>query len=428
MRLLYPILIFFFVLFYLPKFIYDYLCKKKYRGCLLRRLGLVSHKFKQGAPVIWVHAVSMGEIKGASSLIKKLKEKYPLSTIIISSVTQTGHEEAKKATPMADYHLYLPLDFKLIIKKVLRPLKKIDLVLLVETDIWPNFLKVCKKKGAQVFLVNGKISERSFKRLSLMPLFTSWYYSLIDLFLVQDEIFRSRFIDLNVAPEKIKIVPNLKLDDTYEELSEENLDDLRIKYDLKDISIVVGSTHEGEEKAILDQLAPLFSHYSNLKVFVVPRHPERFDEVEGIIKGYNIPYARFSKAENYKGKKIVLIDAMGKLRQLYQLSTIAIVAGSYNSKVGGHNILEPLWYSTPCLFGPHMYTQHQFVHLVLKAKAGRQVPIESLSKTVYELLNDDFKIKQMGRRGKDIFIKSSGGTDMTLDYIEKLLEKKDKKR
>lgn len=428
MRLIYPFLIFFFVLFYLPKFIYDYLCKKKYRGCLLRRLSFVSHKFRQGAPVIWVHAVSMGEIKGASSLIKKLKDKYPLSTIIISSITQTGHAEAKKVAHMADYHIYLPLDFKLIIKRVLKPLKKIDLVLLVETDIWPNFLEVCKKKGAHVALINGKISERSFKRLSLMPVFTSWYYSLIDLFLVQDEIFRGRFIDLNVAPEKIKIVPNLKLDDAYDELTEEELEDMRVKFDLKGISIVVGSTHEGEEKAILDQLAPLFSHYSNLKVFVVPRHPERFDEVEGIIKGYNIPYARFSSSQAYKGKKIILIDAMGKLRQLYQLSTLAIVAGSYNIKVGGHNILEPLWYSTPCLFGPHMFTQHQFVHLVLKAKAGRQVPIESLSKTVYELLNDDFKIKQMGRRGKDIFIKASGGTDMTMDHIEKLLGKKEANR
>lgn len=422
MWLLYPFLIFIFILIYSPKFIYEYFHKKKYRGSLLKRLGFSTEKFRQGSPTIWVHAVSVGEIKGAATLIKQLKEKYPLSCIIVSSITQTGHEEAKKSASMADYHVFLPLDFHFIVSKVLKKLK-INLVLLAETDIWPNFLKGCKKRGAKVILVNGKISEKSFKRLSLMPLFTSWYYSLIDFFLVQDEVFRNRFIDLNIAPEKIKIVPNLKLDDVYEELSEEEIETLRNKFDIKDISVVVGSTHEGEEKLILDQLVPLLDCYSHLKIFIVPRHPERFNEVEFIVKGYKVPYAKYSTESSFKSKKIILVDAMGQLRKLYQLSTLAIVAGSYNLKIGGHNILEPLWYSTPCLFGPHMFAQHQLVNLVLNAKAGRQVAIEDLQKTVHELLNDSFKLKQMGRRGKDIFIKASGGTVMTLAFIQKALEK-----
>lgn len=390
---------------------------------MLKRLGLSHEKFRQGSPTIWIHAVSVGEIKAVSTLIKNLKEKYPLSCIIVSSITQTGHEEAKKATPKADYHLFLPLDFKFIISRVLQKLK-IDLVLLVETDIWPNFLNACRKRGAKVLLINGKVSERSFRRLKLMPPVSKWYYSLIDYFLVQDEIFRGRFIDLNIPPEKIKIVPNLKLDDVYEELSQEELEELRIKFGIKDISLVIGSTHETEEKLILDQLSPLFNHYSHLKVFIVPRHPDRCDEVETIIKSYGHPYARLSNTTSYQNKKIILVDAMGQLRKLYQLATLAIVAGSYSLKIGGHNILEPLWYSTPSLFGPHMFTQDQFVHLVLKAKAGRQVPIEDLQKTVYELLNDSFKLKQMGRRGKDIFVKASGGTNITLEIIEKVLEKK----
>ena len=402
---------------------YDYWVKKKYRGCFLKRLGISTEKFRQGSPTIWVHAVSVGEIKGASSLVTKLKEKYPLSCIIVSSITQTGHEEAKKALPMVDHHVFLPLDFKYVIKKVLGKLR-IDMVLLVETDIWPNFLKECKKRGAQILLINGKISNRSFKRLSFASPISKWYFSLIDYFLVQDEVFRSRFIDLHIPPEHLKIVPNLKLDDSYPELSEEELDKERVKFGLDNLTIVVGSTHEEEEKLILDQLVPLMEHYSHLKIFVVPRHPERFDEAERIIKQYKVPYARFSSPQNFKNKKIILVDAMGQLRSLYQLATLAIVAGSFTPKVGGHNILEPLWYSTPCLFGPYMYTQDQFVHLVLHAKAGRQLSSEDLKKTVYELLNDDFKLKQMGRRGKDIFIKSSGGTRQTFEFIEKLLEKK----
>lgn len=423
MWFLYPFLIFFFVLFSLPKFLYDLVKKKKYRGSILKRLGFSVEKFRQGSPTIWIHAVSFGEIKGAASLIEKLKKEYPLSTIIISSITKTGHAEAKKVASMADYHLFLPLDFKFIITRVLKKIR-IDLLLLVETDIWPNFVKTCKKRGAQVVLINGKISERSFKRLKSMPYVTKWYYSNIDWLLVQDQVFRSRFVDLKIAPEKIKVVPNLKLDDVYDELSEEELEKLRQKFDVKDLSIVVGSTHDKEEKLILDQLIPLFERYSKLKVFIVPRHPERFDEVESIIRNYKIPYARLSNSNSFKDKRIILIDAMGQLRKLYQLSTLAIVAGSYNSKVGGHNILEPLWYSTPCIFGPEMYTQLQFSHLVLEAKAGRQVSGNQIGSVVSELLNDHFKLKQMGRRGKDIFIKASGGTDITLNFIKKMLEKK----
>ncbi len=407
----------------MPKFLYDYFFKKKYRGCFLRRLGLVSEKLRQGSPTIWVHAVSVGEIKGAKALIQRLKDQYPLSSIIVSSITQTGHEEAKKILPMVDHHIFLPIDFSHIVKKVVGKLK-IDMVLIVETDLWPNFLKKCKKSGAEILLVNVKISDRSFKRLAAAPIFSRWYYSLINFFLVQDEVYRSRFIDLRIPAEHIKIVPNLKLDDAYDELDQDSLESLRKKFEIKDISLVVGSTHEGEEMIILDQLVPLFNQYSNLKVFVVPRHPERFDEVERIIKKYNIPYAKISNAKTFHNKKIILVDAMGQLRTLYQLTTLAVVAGSFNPKIGGHNILEPLWYSTPCLFGPHMHSQDQFVNLVLRAKAGRQVDSNDLQKTVHELLNDDFKLKQMGRRGKDIFIKSSGGTEQTLEFIQKLLEKK----
>lgn len=423
MSLLYQILLCFLFLGYLPKFIYDYFARGKYHHNFLSRFGVKSEKIRHGSPTIWIHAVSVGEIKGASTLIKQLKEEYPLSCIIVSSVTETGHKEAKKVAPMADYHLFLPFDFKATVAKVIGQLK-LDLVLVIETDIWPNFLQKCKMNGAKVILVNGKISQRSYERLKHFNFFAKWYYSLIDYFLVQDEVFRSRFVDLHIHPENIKIVPNLKLDDSYEELNEEDLESLRIKFDVQDISIVIGSTHDEEEEAILNQIISLFGHYHHLKVFVVPRHPERFDEVERIIKKFNLPYGRYSHDNNFKGKKIILVDTLGQLRKFYQLCTLAIVAGSFNPKVGGHNILEPLWYSTPCIFGPYMFSQDQFVSLVLHANAGRQVAITELRDNIYELLNDDFKLKQMGRRGKDIFIKFSGGTKQTLEFIKKVLEKK----
>lgn len=423
MWLIYQVLVIFFVLLYLPKFFYDYFFKKKYRGAVLKRVGVSTPKFRQGSPTIWVHAVSVGEVKGVSSLVKSLKEKYPLSSIIISSVTLTGHREAKKILPQADYHLLLPLDLPWVIPKLIGKLR-IDLLVIMETDIWPNFVAACKKNGAEVVLVNGKISDKSFIRFKLFPVFTHWYYKNINYFLVQDEIFKSHFIELKIAPEKIKVVPNLKLDDVYEELSEEQLMSLKKQFGLQDLSIVVGSTHEGEEKLILDQLVPLLSQYSQLKIFVVPRHPERFDEVDQMLKKYDISYGRYTHDKQIDQKRLILIDAMGLLRKLYQLSSLAIVAGSFTSKVGGHNILEPLWYATPPIFGPYMFTQNQFLSLVLSAKAGRQVQASEIGQTVHDLLNDSFKRKQMGMRGKDIFIKASGGTKITLEFIQKVLEKK----
>ncbi len=423
MPIFYQLLLLVVSICYLPKFFYEYFILKKYRGYLLKRLGFKTVHFHKGSPTIWIHGVSVGEIKASASLIKMLKEKYPLSCIIVSSVTQTGHAESKKVLTTADYHVYLPFDTQFSVNRVLKN-HPIDLVLLVEGDIWPNFLKRCKKNGAKIGVISGKISKKSFSRLRWIPSFTKWYFSNIDFFCLQDELFRSRFIDLDIAPEKIRIIPNLKLDDVYDEMSENELLDLKNKYDVKDLSLVIGSSHEGEEKKILEQLIPLFSCYNSLKIFVVPRHPQRFDEVELILKKLKVPYARISTATTYVNKKIILVDSMGKLRSLYQLCTLAIVAGSFTSKVGGHNILEPLWFSTPCLFGPYMYTQNAFVRLVLQAKAGRQVEIQDLQKTTYELLNDNFKLKQMGRRGKDIFIKSSGGAQKTLDFIEKVLEKK----
>ena len=411
---------------YFPVFCYQYFIKKKYHGYFWHKLGLKKISYKKGSPVIWVHAVSVGEIKAASTLLKLIKEKYPASVLIVSSVTQTGHNEAIKTAPFADHHLFLPLDLKFIMKRFLKGVTP-DLVLLIENDIWPNFLSICKKKGAKIGLLSATVSERSFKRLSKVQFFSKWYYSFFDFCLPQDEIYYERFKSCGFNEEKLTVIPNLKLDDIYDELDKVQLATFKKSLGLTtEPCLVVGSTHQPEEKLILEQIVPLFDKYPTLKVLLVPRHPERFDEVESLLKRKGYSYCRFSKKGDVN-KKIILIDTMGLLRHCYQLSTIAIVAGSFNSSIGGHNVLEPLWFSTPSIFGPHTHKQSQFVRLALKARAARQMPIEDLKESIHELLHDSFKREQMGRRGKEIFTQASGGTRQTLEILQKILEHKEDK-
>ncbi len=385
------------------------------------KLGLKTYTFKKGTPTIWLHAVSVGEIKAASNLLKQIKEAYPTSTIIVSSVTETGHAEAKRSTPFVDHHIMLPIDFKGVMDSLLKGLS-LDLVLLVETDIWPNFLKACKKRGAKIGLINGKISERSYKRLKKIRPFANWYFSTFDFLLVQDEVYKKRFMDLGFSSESIKVTSNLKLDDSYPMLNDLELNTLKEKLGVGKLCITIGSTHAGEEKDLIEQIKPLFAQYPHLKILLVPRHPERNSEVETFLSQTNLTFGRYSQKDTLHDKQVLLIDTMGFLRTCYQLAQVAIVAGSYTSKVGGHNILEPLWYSTPCLFGPYMQTQAQFVHLVNQAEAGLQIPLKNLKKTLEKLFENSSQRKAMGERGRAIFDAASGGTAVTFKYIKKKLE------
>lgn len=424
MSFIYSFFLFCFVLAYLPFFFFSYFKKGKYKGKLKEKLGFKKHTFEAKTPTLWLHAVSVGEIKAASSFLKKFKRDYPHSCLIVSSVTQTGHEEAKRCCKYADYHVLMPLDFKGNIKRLLSSLKTIDLVLLVETDLWPNFLKACKQKGAQIGIINAKLSKRSFGRLKKVPFFTKWYFSRIDFLLVQDEVYKTRFSSLGFKENQLQVVPNIKLDDVYPKLDDHDLNQLKKRFGIEQICLTLGSTHPGEEKELLEALMPLLKAHPTYKVLLVPRHSERSHEVELLLKSLGLSYGRYTHNEPLRGKQVILIDTIGFLRTCYQLSTLAIVAGSFSSKVGGHNILEPLWYSVPCLYGPYMHAQSQFVHLVEQAGAGEQVEVKNLEQRLSKLLQKTALRQKMGKRGRSIFDEASGGTDKTLRYIKKVLEVK----
>ncbi len=418
---MYEALLFLLLLLCSPFLAYRYLCKKKYRGFSSLKLGFRRVPDFSAGPLIWVHAVSVGEIKAVSALVKLLKENCPKYRIVISSITRTGHEEAKKSCPGADAHLFMPFDFIRVIRRFLKNVSP-ELVLISETDIWPNFLRVCKEKGARIALVNGAISERSCRRLKKVPFFARYYFSPFDLFLLQNEIYEKRFASLGIPSGKIGVIPNLKWDDRYQEMDAEELLFLRKRFGIKGPVITVGSTHEKEEEMILSELIPLLQEDPDLKIVLVPRHPERFSDVEKLLHKKGISYACSAGPQEMLSERVILVNEMGFLRKCYQISSLAVVAGSFIPKIGGHNIMEPSYFSVPCLFGPYMQKQSTSVDLVLKNRAGQQTEIRQLASAVRELLKNDAERKLMGERGKRIFTEAAGGSQKTFERIKTFLK------
>ncbi len=394
--------------------------RKRSRKAFLARLGKGFPRIeKKGRPLIWIHVVSVGETKAIAPLVKQLKELSSHPLILISSVTSTGHEEAKRSMPTADWHVFLPFDFSWLIKPIVKAVQP-NLVILTETDFWHTFETTAKEVGASIVVVNGKLSERSFQRYLRFPSFAKLLLHPVDLFCVQDALYAKRFSRLGIASDKMVITGNIKLDGLVDHRSQEG----RSKWGLtnEDLVFTCGSTHDPEEKILISALHDLWEKFPQLKVLLVPRHPERFDRVADFLDKEKIAYGRLSKKEDFSQKKVLLVDAMGVLRSCYQISDLAFVGGTFASKVGGHNILEPSSYGVPVLFGPYMYSQPQFLELARSYGAGIQVSEQTLSQEIEQLLSHSDKRQEIGKKGLQLVQEASGATKATFNEIKRFLQ------
>lgn len=368
---------------YLPKALYDSMKTGKYRSSFKGKFGYNLPENKNPSqPLIWLHAVSMGETRALVRLAKLFKERHPEYAILISSMTETGYAEAKRCMPFADYFIYLPLDFPSFLNNALQRFKP-SIVLMSESDIWWNFLRMAKEMGAKIGIVNGKLSERSSARLNKIPSIGKRLYENIDLCCAQSNEYAERFKTLNIP--KITISGNTKFD--FDSTKTEPLLQLPEGTEL----VVLGSTHPREEEALLQVLVPILKDRPLMKIVIVPRHPERFDTAFKSLETYQVPFQRYTQFSADQPWKILLIDAMGILGQIYRQATVAIVCGSFTPGVGGHNIVEPCLTGTPVLFGPYMDTQKELVSIVKHYQSGKQSSLENLSQDLLELLNEPAK-------------------------------------
>lgn len=388
-NLFYEIFLLIFLILLIPKTIYSRMRHGKYNRNVFSRFGKKALHIKRGnGPLVWVHAVSVGETKAIIPLMKLIYESEPSTQFILSSITETGHDEAVKSIKVPCDYIFLPFDFSFIIRPIFKHLKP-NLVLISETDLWPRFLNIAKQTGSFICLVNGKISEKSRSRLKRFHFFSKKLLTPIDLFCLQNKIYADRFKELGIPSDKIAITGNTKFDQTPRAMTECEINTLKARLSINndDFVVILGSTHEGEETLILTELIPMLNKYPKFKIIVVPRHPERFDSVyESMVKLFpNIARYTQNQIDNVP---LILVDSMGILVSLYQIADLAIVGGSFVPNIGGHNILEPAWFGKPVIFGPYMDNQTEMVEHVLQHKVGFQLEHTKLKVILEENYNN----------------------------------------
>lgn len=391
---------------FLPVMAYRAIFQGKYRKNF--GLKLFPPAIKKGEkPVILFHGVSVGEVLAIQPLYE-LFEKEGKYDFVITCGTETGMEQAKKHFPKAFAHLFLPFDFPFSMRRFLFYMQP-EKVILSEGDYWFNFLSEAKRGGAKVYVVNGKLSKTSQKRLQRFSFFSKRLFSLIDGFFLQSEGFLKRFESLGIPSFKLAAVGSLKLDRAP---PPENEEEVRRSFKLEGEGpvLVFGSTHPREEDLALDIFEKLKPSFPHLKLVIVPRHPERFDEVAALINKKGLSFARFSQL---KEAPILLVDAMGQLMHLYAAADIAIVCGSFFPGVGGHNIIEPCFFGTPTLYGPVLHSQPALFELSQEFQAGLCVEKDALASTLSELLASPEKRERLSQNGRLLIEKCAGAAKRT---------------
>jgi 3-deoxy-D-manno-octulosonic-acid transferase len=402
----------------LPKIFFHW---KKYRGHFSKKLGFNFPRIeKNGRKLIWIHAVSLGETRAVAALVRRLKALTHPPCILLSTSTETGHNEGKRHASDADYHVFLPFDFSYVIKPIVYAAAP-DLVVLTETDFWYHFQKFSKKQGASLMLINGKISERSYKRLLRLPFLSKRLLHPIDYFCLQNEFYLERFVNLGISKEKLKVTGNLKLDADLETCDSQALkNELGICHGPV---FALGSTHFPEESMWIAALKQIWKKYPSLKVLLAPRHPERFQEIANLLAAEDIAFSFWSKTRSLSHAKILLVDVMGVLKKCYQVCDFVFVGGSFTPKIGGHNLMEPVFYGKPVLFGPCTHSQSDLAANVLAFSAGIQITSDTMLAEVQKLIANPQLTQEIGKNGLSLAASVRGSLEKTFLSLIPLLQK-----
>lgn len=428
--LIYNIIIIASIPFLLPFFLYRVLFDPSYRKGTGNRLGILPEEIKNGVDDgnrrFWFHAVSVGEVMAAAPLVKIFKVRYPDSIIIFSTVTDTGNRTARAQIPDADHFIYFPFDFFWIVKRVVKAMRP-RLFIFFETEIWPNLLLYLKSEGIPSMMVNGRISDRSFGRYKLVRQALKGVFGSVSLFLMQTKKDMEKIVVLGANPYKVFNTGNTKYDRALELIMREKGRGLT-RADMNipggSVVLVAGSTHQGEEEILIDVFHRLLAGHPDAVMIIAPRHLDRLSKIESLIASSGHTFFRRSKpgeGVEAKGGTIIILDTIGELSDLYKISTIAFVGGSF-VPVGGHNILEPAAHGRPVIFGPYMDNFHEIATLI----AGRGGAVQAqdrddLYMKIDKLLSDRDSLERMGVEAKRFVMENSGATEKSMKLIERYI-------
>jgi 3-deoxy-D-manno-octulosonic-acid transferase len=420
----------------LPRFVLDAFRHGKYVAGFRERLGSLAPLTSNGRPVVWIHCVSVGETQAARPLVKGIRERFPDHLIAISTITLTGQNLAREVFKSdAARVFYFPFDWRWVVRRTLKAINP-DAVLIMETELWPGFLRECKQQKIPVAVVNGRLSEQSFRHYRLIRSFMRRVLSSLSLAIMQTEADAGRLHALGMDADKTLVSGNLKFDAGTTPITNSVTTEFRERFKLTGDSSVIlaASTHDPEEVIILNSFRQVISTIesrtgSKLRLIIAPRHPERFAEVADLLKASGFRWVRRTTPSDERDgqAQVILLDSIGELNSLYSLASIVFVGGSI-PRTGGHNIVEPAALGTSIITGPHTHNFHSIVETFVKAGAIIQLKpmsdsasIVELSNVILELLADPARRREIGGLAQTLVDENRGATERTLESLSPIL-------
>ncbi len=405
--------------------------RKRYRSGLREKLGGVPRR--QGdRPCLWLHAVSVGELRAALPLVEAFRSDFPLWDLWVSTSTDTGQDLAKRSLPEGIPAIYYPLDYGFAVRRALRRVRP-RTVVLVELELWPNFLLAMAEEGIPVLVANGRISARSYSRYRRLRFISKFLFRCLKAVGAQNQEYAKRFEALGTPRERIEVLGNLKYDARPKRDNGSTRDTLGWTESPIDPVIMGGCTHPGEEQILLEIWSDLRRSMPNLKLILAPRHIERSGEVAALAASRGEVVLRWSAVPppvdqaklipaGCKGSlanSLVIVDRIGELEKFYGISDVVFVGGSLTER-GGHNILEPARLGRPVLFGPSISNFEEIARHLLDRQGAVQVKDASgLRSEIDGFLQDPQKAQTMGNRAREAAEELGGATARHLDWIRR---------
>jgi 3-deoxy-D-manno-octulosonic-acid transferase len=426
--LLYDLILFVAASALIPWYMVRGLRHGKMRRGIRERLGLYEAgrlATLTGREVIWVHAVSVGETRAAIPLLRALKATYPQSALVLSNVTETGHAIARGIKEV-DLCLFFPFDLSWVVRRALTQIKP-SLIVIVETEIWPNFVRLSHQSDIPVLLVNGRISDRSYPRYRRARWLLRPILEQFSSFCMQSEQDAERIRGMGAPVDRVEVTRNLKFDMQTTIPDSAAVASLRRALHLSASSSiwVAGSTHAGEEEVVLDVYRQLVEEGRDILLVLVPRHPERCRGIAELLDGRDFPFVLRTAVETsarlLTPGEVLLVNTLGEMLQLYAVADLVFVGGSF-VPVGGHNVLEASLLKKPVLFGNYMHNFKEISQLLLAAGGGIQVTDAfELTNTIRHLLDNHDAARSMGESGHALLEANAGATEHTMAVINRLL-------
>lgn len=411
-----------------PAILVILLAKQRCRRGIPQRLGWdrsESAKSESTQPVIWVHAVSLGEVVAAVPLVRMLHARHADYRLIVTTVTETGREAVEQRLTGVAEHRYVPLDFPWVVSSVVEQLRP-ALFICVETELWPNLLRILSCRGVPVVLVNGRLSSQSYRGYRLIRPLMKQMLACVTSCLMQSHRDAERITNLGAPAERVVCTGNIKFDQPLPHIEQTDAANLRNLLLTGDEELfVAGSTHPGEEEQLLVCYRTLLQHYPGLVFLLAPRHVERAAQVEAVAIAQSFAVVRRSLLPSGcvppKGPRVIILDTRGELAAVYRYAVATFVGGTF-VPIGGHNLLEPAIWCKPVFFGP--YTDHcaEIADLLLRAEGGQRVTDGAeLATQVTAVLNDRSALERMGRAAQQVVLENRGALEHTVEVITRLL-------